>query len=265
MLIYLLVSALIVVFVFVCIWELIPSMQNLETNCSNTIESFDALPPPKLSLPKPFKLSVSTPPTDTPVITFKNLQSKFTSPLSLSGGGMSFVFSLSMNVDVIPTVDLMAFETETDYHRITFSKNGPSRIFHITTGSFETTPNKNHTEAIRLYETREFREKTSTGREGFQTTTDEIRAKKYVPESGVYAVVYDGEHSYIYENGVTTHKFAEIVRTERVMDLEGEDTLLYIGSSDLLPDITSCLVTNFSVYNVVLTEKILDAMFNVSL
>lgn len=249
---------LIILFFIVCVWDFLPSIDKIERSLFlSEIENFEKkvgkLPKGYVMSKKDEQVSLSR----NPLLIISSLKPYFE---SLSHDNMSLVFELTMKEDKLPERDLISFETLTHCHRVSFMKTGPIRKMKITTKAFP--PNDgsapiNHNESIRLYEFKDFVDKTIQQREGkvegFETVGDKAARKKFVPVTVQYAICYSRENSFVYENGATKRGvFAQIEQYDPIsnIDFAKEEVVVFVGSSDVTDtENDSYLVRNLVLYN----------------
>lgn len=250
------ILVLIILFFTVCVWDYVPSIDKIErTLFPIEIENFEKkvgkLPKGYAMIKKDEQIGL----TRKPLLVISSLKPYFE---SLSHDNMSFVFELTMNENDLPERDLMSFETLTHFHRVSFTKKGPIRKMKLTTKAFppsDGSSSTDHNESIRLYEFKDFVDKTTKQREGkvegFETVGEEAARKKFVPVTVQYAICYSRETSMIYENGATEKGvFAQIEQFDPItnIDFAKEEVIVFVGSSDVT-EIDSYLVRNLVVYN----------------
>ena len=255
-----------ILFFIVCIWEFLPSWQMVDRMM---MESFVANKPAVEQVPKGFAigkqdelLTLSR----KPKFSFAMLKQSLD---ALSPDNMSIVFEVVLNEEFIPEQDLISFETLTHKHRVSLTKNGPERKIKVVTAPFtpETSCTTNHCESIRLYEFNLFIDKSKKELELKRTSTvdviEESFKKKFEPITVQYALVYEKEHTILWENGVDEiNAFSRINQNDPIsknIDFGKEDVLVFVGSSDVEVD-GGYLVRNLVLYNRLLTEVELNKL-----
>ena len=256
-----------ILFFIVCIWEFLPSCLMAG---QMMMESFVANNPVDVKAGfaigmKDEQMTLSR----KPKFSFSMLKQSLD---ALSPDNMSLVFEVTLNEEFIPEQDLISFETLTHKHRVSLMKNGPERKIKVVTEPFapETNCTTNHCESIRLYEFNLFIDKSKKELELKRTSTvqqddviEESFKKKFEPITVQYALVYEKEHTILWENGVELpNVFSQVNQVDpisKVIDFGKEDVLVFVGSSDVEED-GGYLVRNLVLYNRLLTEVELNAL-----
>jgi len=251
-----------ILFFIVCIWEFLPSWQMAG---QMMMESFVANNPVDVKGGfaigmKDEQLTLSR----KPKFSFSMLKQSLE---ALSPDNMSIVFEVTLNEEFIPEQDLISFETLTHKHRVSLMKNGPERKIKVVTEPFppETNCTTNHCESIRLYEFNLYVDKSKKELEQQVKKVEEpfLVKKKFEPITVQYALVYEKEHTILWENGVELpNVFSQVNQVDpisKVIDFGKEDVLVFVGSSDVEED-GGYLVRNLVLYNRLLTEVELNAL-----
>jgi hypothetical protein len=249
-----------ILFFIVCIWEFLPSWQMAG---QMMMESFVANNPVDVKGGfaigmKDEQLTLSR----KPKFSFSMLKQSLE---ALSPDNMSLVFEVTLNEEFIPEQDLISFETLTHKHRVSLMKNGPERKIKVVTEPFapETNCTTNHCESIRLYEFNLYVDKSKKELEPVKKIEEPFRKKKFEPITVQYALVYEKEHTILWENGVELpNVFSQVNQVDpisKVIDFGKEDVLVFVGSSDVEED-GGYLVRNLVLYNRLLTEVELNAL-----